>query len=535
MLCAYACASGKPGGADPPAVPAGQEGAGPSDGGNALPPPGGTATDGTATDGGEPDGTSNAVPGMPVPEPIDGAGREVLAISSDERLVLFSRKPNQFKPGTGDLFVTERGGATTQIEADGVWYGDFTSDGTSIVYRTFAHDAIELVRTDGTGRRQLSSGGTFAIAGRWVYFTDLVDGQTELWRVLPPDGTPELISNGPGSVDFAISRDGEMVSVSLAYGPAPRTYSLIPAGSSKPIPLAGPAEFSPDGNWFLSACDLYDRTGRVVRHICDNLGGAAFSEDATKLAIVDDAATRVITLASMAESRLPRPPGGLDRLTPDGSCAIARAGGTTVDSFGLYVACTDGGDWMPLSNDVYSPRFLPDIPFGLAISPDSRVIATSSLSQGVVASIEGGPARVMTKDGKSLLFAPPIFEPAGGHDRAIFYERSAAPDQPRQAIGNADGSGNWIELPPQPGVLRWTGHSVLTWTRRGSDPSIVIFGDHPGLYDVFVTTDDGAMTAAPLVTNVTPAFFDESPTHPALYFARAGGGLFRVAVPQPDP
>ncbi|MFL5312272.1 MAG: hypothetical protein ACJ79H_17710, partial [Myxococcales bacterium] len=513
-----------------------------ADAGSVAPDAGGGVPSGgdAGTDG----GTTAAAP-IPGAELIDPNGQYVHAISPDNTRVLLSHHliawtytAGGFVPGTGDLVVATRGGAIKQLAAEGVWYGAFTNDGSAVVYRTQPH-GVTLVHTDGSNPRQLTTQDEFTLAGRWLYYTDARNGQLALFRLAPPDGDPELVagvpdpSTGPltSGISYWTSPDGDLVV--FCHG-TPWTCSLVPAASKSPIEFAGSGaswQFSPDSNWVLNGCDLYDRNG-AVRRVCDVIGwlAATFSPDG-KLAIFDARATRVITLASMAETQLPPFSEALFYpwgFTPDGSRLIASASDSTGRPAKFFVANAAGGQWIELSNDAYSQKGASDFPVGLAISPDSRIVATSSRSQGVVESIAGGPAQVVTHSGDPLFFATPVFEPAGGHGKAIFYERGY-PDY-RLALGNADGSGGWIELGTANFYPRWFGHSFLSFLAGAHDSST-----RSTAYDILVTTDDGALTNAPFLSNVSPVFFDQSVDHAALYFTPPSGGLYRGAVPQPAP
>lgn len=473
---------------------------------------------------------------------IDRYGQYVYAISPDGRSVLFARhslafasNPTGFVPGTGDLSISTDGGAPKQIIGEGAWYAEFSSDGSGIVIRGMPH-GLTLARSDGTVTRQLPSQDDFTLNKTWLSYTSAQDGQFEATRILLPDGDPEVVAkSAAASLGNIVEKapDGSLVVICQMLTYPHYTCSFFAAGTKTPIVSANPDifwDFSPDSRWALNGCDLYDRNG-FVRSLCEStvFGNPRFSDDSASVAIYDGSAIVVADLTTMATTRLP-PLSGVTpwSFTPDGTRLIGRR--TTTD---VYVAPTSGGDWIALSQDVYTQRGLADFPTGVAVSPDSRIVATTSLSEGVVESIDGAPVHVVSRDGNRAYFATPVFEPAGGHGKAIFYE-SGYPEY-RLAIANADGSGKWIELPPAPGYPRWIGQSVLSWVARGTDPTIRIFGQDATVYDVLVTTDDGTLTGAPLVSGIIPAFADPSIQHPALYFVRRGLGLFRVPVPQPSP
>src|SRR5207245_6431662 len=92
-----------------------------------------------------------------------------------------------------------------------------------------------------------------------------------------------------------------------------------------------------------------------------------------------------------------------------------------------FVLPTAGGAWMTLSaNSSDWPE----------ISPDSRVIVAGDLGENVV-SIDGAPPRPLLRPDGTPASAP-SFEPAGGPDKAIFY------DHDDSWLANADRSGDWV-------------------------------------------------------------------------------------------
>ena len=504
----------------------------PEPGGSPDPTSGGSpaADAGTAPAPGNPapdaGNASNPPAAAPQPTLIDASDvKGVWAASSDGKTILVSHTPVVAPNYIGDLTV-EHGGKATVVATQGVrWAQYFSTDGSAFLFSV--DNTVHLARADGTVVPDLAlANGSFSLVGRWLYYQESSSGHWRTWRRVVPDGQPQLIATGAAGSDssgnYQVSHDGE--AFSICFFSAPDCQLFLP-DSAAPIRvpnLSYGATFSPDDKWAVVGCLLFDSSGASRNLGCHiQFPFPSFSQDGRRLVVTFDGAAHVITLATGEEIVLPVAPQPLlwAVLTPNGQRVVAFSS----DRHSL-VADVSGGDWMVLTTDPFSVRGAPDFPIGLAISPDSRIIASSSVSAGVVEAVAGEAVRaVVRKNGNPMLFATPVFEPAGGHGRAIFYERKTEPGY-HLVIGNADGSGDWVEVPNWQGYARWTGHSVLSNTASAMVP---------GAYDLFVTPANGQQT--PFLTGVVSSFVTDSVDHPVLLYVPASGGLYSIPVPQPGP
>ena len=199
----------------------------------------------------------------------------------------------------------------------------------------------------------------------------------------------------------------------------------------------------------------------------------------------------IVTSAEVVYPSLPS--AARSEITNDHSSVIAiveENAGPFVDNpipFALLVAPATGGEWTKLADGVDD----------FAISPDSRIIAMGRRGKGpILESVARGPAYAVGTGDPSLLFlAPssPMFEPVGGFDKALFYE----PDGGglHSVVGNADGSGDWLRLPPGTSCLDWAAHTAVCGD--GSNV-ILVNGDRFGRLAQGVTQLDYAPAARKL-------------------------------------
>lgn len=427
----------------------------------------------------------------------------------------------------GDLTVEHAGKAAVVASAGVEWAQYFSADGNVFLFSIKGWNYVG--RSDGTVVPNLAMfPGDHEIVGRWLYYhRQLSDGSWQLFRRIAPDGPPQLIATGDPSttsrgIFHQVSADGEAYWTCAASA---TTCQLVLPDAAGPIAVPknmyGPV-FSPDDKWAVIGCLLVGSNGAMRDLGCKiDVISAAFSEDSQTLVGGVGGIARVITPATGAVRILPAAPEPLVSVTvtPNGQRVVGFSGNRHV-----FVARASGGDWTTLTTDPYSVRGAPDFPTGVSISPDSRVIAATSISRGVVEAVDGvDSVKVVQHDGRPMLYATPVFEPAGGRGRAIFYENDTSPTY-HLVIGNADGSGDWVEVPDWPGFARWTGHSVLVYVASASTP---------GTYDLFVTLSTGERRL--LASGVATWFVTESVDRPVLLYTSSAGALYSIPVPQPAP
>src|SRR5882672_706338 len=172
-------------------------------------------------------------------------------------------------------------------------------------------------------------------------YTDLTDTDLSLYRLEPPDGAPQLLAAFPGphsrygSLVASPSPDGESVAYCLYSYPAPPDCSLLPAGSTKPLKLAGDfyGLWAPDGSWLLTRpCELVDMAGKSRMLCSDPFVGMSLSPDGRFLATFSSRDIHLIATETGNDLVLPRP-GPVDEnvfrprheisFTPDSSRLIA--------------------------------------------------------------------------------------------------------------------------------------------------------------------------------------------------------------------
>jgi hypothetical protein len=293
------------------------------------------------------------------------------------------------------------------------------------------------------------------------------------------------------------------------------------AAAALHLPLVGNwLQFSPDGNSILAGCDLYRAEG-LVAHACDltsNTGVLIFSADSSKLFAFGASRIQITPTAGGASVFLDRPcqiPNGYlggggvsadgSRLTDSCNQTIFEASTAAGSAFTSVVTDT-------LRSDAADDR-------SASFSPDSRVLQVPSGGKGIVLSVDGTPRQVLM-NGQPLYNNSVVFEPAGGHNRAIFFT-----DDRFFAIGNQDGSGDWVNVPGfNWSYPRWSGHSVLSWMMTPGT-------DYPNpRFDISVVTG----TLQPLVSNVVEGVQNQPYlTNSTLWFMPDGGGVYKIAIPQP--
>jgi hypothetical protein len=115
--------------------------------------------------------------------------------------------------------------------------------------------ALSLARGDGTGAGLLAAkSGYSTFAGPWFYYDDESGPSISLYRLLPPDGNPEMLATfdpphayPSGSFSASNSPDGK--SVAYCHSPAPTVSDcfLLSPMTATPVPLPGPVPISRPG------------------------------------------------------------------------------------------------------------------------------------------------------------------------------------------------------------------------------------------------------------------------------------------------
>jgi hypothetical protein len=333
---------------------------------------------------------------------------------------------NGVRAWDGHLTLVVRGESSKTLAPGGIWEASFSPDGRSMVFRD-STDHVWLAGADGTGARDLTTHALdFTFAGRWFYYTDGDARQMYLFRLLAPDGQPELVGSAPqpswdppasgyNAIPYGVSSDGEMV---VVCNGTEDSCQLITAGNPPiQMPPNTYAAFSPDSRWLLNGCELHDNQTGISRTFCDTAdwGNPQFAADDVHVALFSGGNLRVLDLTTAVQTQLPKPPFWPDPMgiTSDGSRVYAQDG-----RGGAWFIDTSGGDWTQLGSDPSpSVRALLNSG-GLGVSQDTRVLAFGSSSQGIVESVDGGPPRVITHDGKPLAGLVPRFLSPGNQGKA---------------------------------------------------------------------------------------------------------------------
>src|SRR6266446_4206822 len=201
---------------------------------------------------------------------LDSDVISIAGVSADEQRLLVSRT---YPPSDMEL-VTVGTPAVTLTSGTPYTSARFSPDGRSILLlqpSAIQDDpTLTLIRGDGTAARQLTSASRWAgFAGRWLYYDDESGADEVLYRLLPPDGDPQVIASFPpphafpgASLDYSTSPDGE--SVLYCHSPSggvENCFLTSPVSASLPVP-GWVRLWAPDGRWVISGgCTLIDATG----------------------------------------------------------------------------------------------------------------------------------------------------------------------------------------------------------------------------------------------------------------------------------
>ena len=467
---------------------------------------------------------------VPPADLVDAAATVLYDVSPDGQSALVSH-------GNGDLWLVSRELAPVRLAAGEV--DSATIIDGSFISVTSATVAPRLLRlSDGADFSGTFEGGLVGFAGEWLYqVREAPDGRWVASRQRGLAGVPQLlIEADPFAVDAATfdivphSPDGE------SYMTCPRGQKpcdMFFGGAAPPVPVPQPqlpALFSRDNRWVLIDCALFGADGTSLQICAPEIDRqAVFAANSATLAVTSKGSWVTVDLATHQMTQLAPPPEKLGRLialglTPDGSRLSVRSLETTTESSSAeWMISSRGGEWGFLANG--SQSYVPES------SPDSRILAGTGYPEGVELSVGGATPSTVTIDGKALDAVPPLFEPPGGHGRALFNTHPgdfASSADTVSALGNADGSGDWVLLPPCKQLdtcsSSWAGHSVVSRSMVGGT------FDDPR-FDIFATPANGK--PVPLARNVRSSAFAGA-VAPALMFIADAGGLYAVAIPQPE-
>ena len=401
-------------------------------------------------------------PGVAPPTVLEPDTKTLLAVSPDGRHAVVSKDVLRFctgnphsgppcdpsydvplrlvSPGSGSLALGVSGRSAV-----------FSGDGRFLFVSGSGGNFI--AHADGTGLRPNPQ---FRLLGGWLYSWrngDLVR-QSEL------DDEPSLVIAAPDNVRATPSPDGE----SIAYCPSSgRCFLQSPIGAPPvPIPSGTTMWWAPEGIWlFIWPCTFVDLTAKAVS-VCDSIAPGTWAQRVGETVAFVSARgagldVHVRNLATSTEAVFPAPPSAAGIwLSPDARRILAfiaestdPAGPTT-----LLEAPSSGGTWMTLGSNV--ERW--------SMSADSRFVGMARLQGQPQISVDGAPGVEVGAPGLDLRGGlAPMFEPADGFGKAVFYEWDPGRMGLHSVIGNADGSGDWMRLPKGADCLEWRGHTALCW------------------------------------------------------------------------
>jgi hypothetical protein len=474
------------------------------------------------------------------PQSLDPTAVGIWDVSPDGTAVLASHAQN-------DLVLVRRG-AEPQPIALNVARAEFSPDGNLFTwFDTQAHFATVATGTAPEGV-VTSPNGVVAFAGRWVYWTAQSDGEWHVYRTPTAlDGSIEILRSGVApapsfpDVSFAAAPKGDAYATSVNDA-----WQLVLPGVKDPLALQESVDltptreplrvgFSSDGKVAATnACTAYDAAGNLHRicaapplHCSPQV--PRFSDDGSHLVTEFDDPTHVVDLTTwMASTLQPLPaqfPGCnvFYELTPDASHVIGQSSKTSFDGppTSAYIAPSSGGEWTLLASDICPSNAATES--GVAVSPDSRIIATNSLSAGTIVSVDGAaPTVLMTP--MPAFPGTPHFEPAGGRDRVIFWVDA---DPIRAIVTDREAKGPWAAVTDTDSYPRWEGHNIWLPVRHPQPDGSVI-------YSIDVITD-----AAQRLTVLSGVGFGfrhiEQQGVTTGFYIVPGQGLFSKVVPEAAP
>jgi WD40 repeat protein len=153
-----------------------------------------------------------------------------------------------------DLYVIPTdGGATTLLVANGALsetMPTWSPDGTRLAFAELGENnagVIVTIRTDGTGRVELSPGGkvsypSWSPDGRWILFLNGEDGTNHIWIATPDDSGHHDIVDTRTDTNFGRpvwSPDGESIAFAKPYAGATSLWTIDSAGNQPAERVAG--------------------------------------------------------------------------------------------------------------------------------------------------------------------------------------------------------------------------------------------------------------------------------------------------------
>lgn len=153
-----------------------------------------------------------------------------------------------------DLYIIDAGGGTptplVSNDAASETTPTWSPDGTRLAFAEIADSntgVIVTIRTDGTGRVELSPGGmvfypSWSPDGRWILFLRTQDGTNHIWTATPDDsGHHDVVDT---HTDTNVGRpvwspDGDLIAFARPYAGTASLWTIDAAGDRSPERLAG--------------------------------------------------------------------------------------------------------------------------------------------------------------------------------------------------------------------------------------------------------------------------------------------------------
>ena len=395
------------------------------------------------------------------PTLLDGDTKTLLAVSRDGRYAVVSNDVLRFctnNPHSGPpcdpsydipLRLVTAGAASLALGVSGR-SAEFSRDSRFLF--VYGSSGRFIAHADGT---RLRPNPPYSSVGRWLY--SLRGG--DLVRQSDLDDDASVVLAATDNAGAVLSPDGE----SIAYCPSSGCFLQSPIGAL-PLPIRSGTVmwWAPEGTWlFIYPCTYVDLPGRTAS-VCDSIAPRTWAQRAgDTIAFVSAGSAgldvHVRNLVTSTEVVFPAAPSaGWVLLSPDARRVVSGVAEST-DPAGpvtLLEAPSSGGPWTTLGSNV--ERW--------SMSADSRFVGMARLQGQPQISVDGAPGVEVGAPGLDLSGGlAPMFEPADGFGKAVFYEWDPGRMGLHSVIGNADGSGDWMRLPKGADCLEWRGHTALCW------------------------------------------------------------------------
>lgn len=373
-------------------------------------------------------------------------------------------------------------------------------DGTSIAFRG-PGGQIELINVDGSGRRQLTTCGSFNAGPSWspdgrkIVYHGNCNGPFSLW-VMNEDGTGQAPLAVPGNA-FGYagwSPDGEWIAFqSDAAGSGLDIWIIRPDGTGARRASTGPAsdelpQWSPDARHIVHHCgidlcvtDAIDATTRVLVSNGFRNEAPKWSRDGTTISFGSTAGGGVENIWTVAADGSAPPVRVTNYAEPEGHPTwLGPAAPAPPPAFLFLRLFGPVADIYTVSREGTYPRRI----FGdgsqnqdLTISVDGRrrILFRDASSQIRSMAFDGTDLRTLTSCGFN---SGPHWSPDGA--RITFYSDCTGP---AITVMNADGSGRMpLTNPPVNG-------GAPAWSPDGQ--WIAFYSNRNGPYDIWVMRPDG--------------------------------------------